>query len=65
MIRSESLLVDRERALEERLGVGVTALTVVQMRQVVQARNAGLTLTKPSAVRTDQEFGKINAWLDQ
>jgi hypothetical protein len=34
-------------------------------RQVVQARNAGLTLTKPSAVRTDQEFGKINAWLDQ
>ena len=36
MVRAERLLADRQRALVERLGLGVAALVVVQRRQVVQ-----------------------------
>ena len=38
MIRAESLLPDRQRALVERLGLRVLALGIVQRREVVQAR---------------------------
>ena len=38
MIRAESLLIDRQRALIERLGLRVLALGAVQLREVVQAR---------------------------
>src|SRR3989442_15684296 len=38
MIRAESLLIDRQRALEERLGLRVLALGLVELREVVQAR---------------------------
>ena len=37
MVRSEGLLKDCKGSLEEWLGVGVTALSVVQQRQVVEA----------------------------
>ena len=36
MFRTGRLLVDRQRALEQRLGVGVAALLLVQRRQIVQ-----------------------------
>src|SRR6266404_379260 len=38
MIRTDSLLSDRQRALEERLGLRVLTLGLVQRREVIQAR---------------------------
>ena len=37
MVRAESLLPDRQRALVERLGLRVLALGDIQQREVVQA----------------------------
>ena len=37
MVGTERLLADRQRALVERLGLGVAALVLVQLRQIVQA----------------------------
>src|SRR5215467_7314811 len=36
MLRSQHLLFDRERALGERLRLGIAALSLVQQRQVVE-----------------------------
>ena len=38
MVGSQGLLLDRQRALKERLGLGVLALVPVELRQVVEAR---------------------------
>ena len=38
VLRSECLLYDPERPLVERLGLGVLALSAVQLRQVVEVR---------------------------
>ena len=38
MVGAKCLFADRERALVERLGVGVAALLVIEQRQVVEAR---------------------------
>src|ERR1700738_2052715 len=38
MIAPERLLVNRQRTLVERLGVGVAALVVIEQRQIVQRR---------------------------
>ena len=37
MIGAERLLSDRQRALVERLGVGIATLCIVKRRQIVQA----------------------------
>jgi hypothetical protein len=48
MIRAEGFLPDRQRALEERLGLRVLALGVVQRREVVQARgHIGMIPSRP------------------
>ena len=36
MVGAERLLVDRERALVQRLGLGIAALVVVQLGEVVE-----------------------------
>ncbi len=38
MVGSQSVLVDRQRTLVERLSLGVAALGVIKRRQVVEAR---------------------------
>jgi len=37
MIRAERFFPDRQTALVERLGIGVTALAAVQLRQIAEA----------------------------
>jgi hypothetical protein len=36
VVGAERLLIDRDRALEERLGLGITALFVIQRGEVVE-----------------------------
>ncbi len=43
MIGPERLLVDRQRPLVERLGLGVAALVIIELSQIVQRqRNNGM-----------------------
>ena len=47
MIGTERFFADRQRALVERLGVGIAALVVVKHRQIVQRlRDIGMIGTK-------------------
>ena len=47
MIGTEGLLTDRQRPLEQRLRLGVIALSTVQLRQIVQAgRHVGMIGTE-------------------
>ena len=58
--------------VDEYIGNVKSALNTLQQhrtgrhwQQVVSARAAGLTLTKPNAIRTDQAFAEIAHWLTQ
>jgi hypothetical protein len=57
MVRSERLLVDREGALEERLGVGIAALIGVQHGEVVEVGgDVGMVRSERLLVDRDGAF---------
>ncbi len=61
MLRPKRLLVDRQRPLVERLGLGVLALDAVKLRQVIEARGYQGVL-RPKRLLQDRERAFVE-WL--
>ena len=58
MRRPQGLLVDRQRPLVERLGLGVLVLDTVKLRQVVEARGYQGVL-RPKRLLQDSERASV------